>query len=484
MKSLYLKSRFKLQIHGFALLIALLLTIVFLQHGFSYWFLGFLVVSSAFALYSLHWINKAFSVIDQVSHLMTEASEGHFDQRITCVPNMGELGIMAWNINDMLDQIEPFFREVNTAFEYAVNGKFYRKTQPEGLHGEFSQSLDRINHSLDSMAKNARYVSRNELMSQLNELNTTNVLKKLKMNSNDLLKTNELMDDVAVFSRETADDANEAQASIHQLVDRLEVIMRKVEATDAAITNLDSRSTEMSSVISMIAGVADQTNLLALNAAIEAARAGEHGRGFAVVADEVRNLAANTKKATDEITSLIEHISSDTKCILKDSEEMKMIAHSSREEIQHFERKFAGFATTAETAYDKITYARSVTMASLMKADHIVYMQNGYIAASNGMDSDEAKAVCIDHQNCRMGKWYYQGQGVEEYRHIDAYRKIENPHKAVHGSVIKAVQTSEKDWEHNHQLRDAIVTSFTDAENASHHLMGLIDQMVGEKHGV
>ncbi len=90
-------------------------------------------------------------------------------------------------------------------------------------------------------------------------------------------------------------------------------IAEEAATTSAMIEELGKRSEHIEEIISVINDIADQTNLLALNAAIEAARAGEHGRGFAVVADEVRKLAEKTTKATKETTTMVAGIQSDTK---------------------------------------------------------------------------------------------------------------------------------------------------------------------------
>ncbi|MGH8437297.1 MAG: methyl-accepting chemotaxis protein [Pseudomonas sp.] len=100
---------------------------------------------------------------------------------------------------------------------------------------------------------------------------------------------------------------------IHQVVKDMDGIARSVQQSAHVIRTLDKESEQIFSIIQVIKGIADQTNLLALNAAIEAARAGEQGRGFAVVADEVRSLAGRTSASTQEIASMVERIQQSTR---------------------------------------------------------------------------------------------------------------------------------------------------------------------------
>lgn len=119
-------------------------------------------------------------------------------------------------------------------------------------------------------------------------------------------------DQASQASRETSQAAQTGFATVEEVMAEMRKIVGSVQASSVTIGKLGQSSRKIGDIIATIEEVADQTNLLALNAAIEAARAGEHGRGFAVVADEVRALAERTGKATKEISSMIKSIQQDT----------------------------------------------------------------------------------------------------------------------------------------------------------------------------
>lgn len=120
---------------------------------------------------------------------------------------------------------------------------------------------------------------------------------------------------LAAHNAETA--ANEGANIVARTIKSIEELANEIESSSSTINELQSNTKEISNILNVILGIAEQTNLLALNAAIEAARAGEQGRGFAVVADEVRHLAQNTQDATQQIESMITLLQTGTASAVK-----------------------------------------------------------------------------------------------------------------------------------------------------------------------
>ena len=231
----------------------------------------------------------------------------------------------------------------------------------------------------------------------------------------------------------------------------------------SAVEALQEAATGINNFVDMISSISDQTNLLALNAAIEAARAGEQGRGFAVVADEVRTLAQRSADATSEISSLIDDVNK------KVTEVITMI-----QQVRDQTAVINGNSTAIETStknvvdfsrdmYSIITESSQSAFIQTVKMDHLVWKMDVYQSLL-GM-TNQSIADFSDSTSCRLGKWYYEGEGREKYSANEAFKRLEAPHKRVHDHGVRALGKSLE------TEAESIIEDLTAMEKASEEVM-------------
>ena len=149
--------------------------------------------------------------------------------------------------------------------------------------------------------------------------------------------------------------------------------------------------------------------------------------------------------------------------------------------MDSFSSAFVKVAQTSEATIDITTLAKDMSFASLVTIAHIVYMQNGYIALENNGTGPEADAVQVDHFNCRLGKWYYDGQGYDTFRGFDTYKAMEADHEQVHANVRIALKLVQENWIENDEIFEQLISAIQNAEDASVGVVSGISQLVKEK---
>ena len=308
-------------------------------------------------------VNCNLKQIKKIYEVTNKASNGTLFDRVTNINQDTQVGQLAWNINDVLDQMETFTRDLNSSLQMISQGKSHRRMYPSGLKGDFIKYSKNINIALERIAtaqskdafiqdmlkiideyKNNNYTHTidttgmqediiglangiNKLGHSLTELSLENLHNGLALqNGADILAKN--VHTINISAQEQATSLEQTASALEQITSNIQSSNENTtkmanfsnnvtssankgkelaNQTAIAMEDINIQVTAINNSITVIDQIAFQTNILSLNAAVEAATAGEAGKGFAVVAQEVRNLASRSAEAAREIKNLVEN---------------------------------------------------------------------------------------------------------------------------------------------------------------------------------
>jgi len=343
------------------------------------------------------------------------------------------------------------------------------------LENEISDLKNQLNtisnHSNNTFIKDDQFLELEKLFKYENENLKTGLLD---IQSN-IAESTELSRTNLSSSYKINETYQTSSEKLEQIVTDINSLNNNALSINDVVTQLNSKASDIAQAVVTIDQIAFQTNILSLNAAVEAATAGEAGKGFAVVAQEVRNLASRSAESAKEITNVVKSIQESISLTNQKFEKMTKSIDEIYNGTKNYSSDIGEVMSTSQEAFGGLAHITDRVFMSLAKLDHIIWKVNTYLSVAN----KEPAFKFVDHKNCRLGKWYSEGLGKRYFSTTPSYSKLDHPHSKVHNGTHHVFDTIEKTKDNLDYSQ--LLTAFKEMEDASVDVFTLLDKILHER---
>ncbi|MGV8078019.1 MAG: methyl-accepting chemotaxis protein [Methanosarcina sp.] len=333
-------------------------------------------------------LNYTHNCLNDLGEGIRKLGEGDLDIHIEKIKD-DEFGKTFDEFNDVVINLKSIVEEILEDMTKTLE----EAQQSEEAVNQMNMGMQQISTASEQIATGSENLSRHSGTAASEVKASEEIFKKLSESSG---KSANYASQAGKAGEETQNLGNMAMKDLGQFVEEISKLGIIVQSLDNAVNNIGA-------VTGKIKSIADQTNLLALNAAIEAARAGEHGRGFAVVADEVRKLAADSRKSTDEINEIVTGVQKETKKVTEAIGRAQVSADTGNKNIKQALNKANEIANAVNTINSMLAELDKLADAGLEKIESIdkSISEAASTAEENAASSEETSAA-IEEQTAAM----------------------------------------------------------------------------------